>query len=120
MVVVPAVEFFVSWLRAGGRAATHRSYGMDLLRWWRFLWATGVGWDQATRVEARDFCRWIGRARSPAAALAVSRWRRAPGAGTAVAPGTPNPVTGKRWPGGRTRGDWCIARVCCAGFTAST
>jgi site-specific recombinase XerD len=25
--------------------------------WFRFLWAIGVGWDQATRVEARDFCR---------------------------------------------------------------
>ena len=32
---------------------------MDLLRWFRFLWALGVGWDQATRIEARDFCRWL-------------------------------------------------------------
>jgi hypothetical protein len=29
---------------------------MDLLRWFRFLWALGVGWDQVTRVEAQDFC----------------------------------------------------------------
>ena len=33
---------------------------MDLLRWFRFLRAgTGVARDQATRVEARDFCRWL-------------------------------------------------------------
>jgi integrase len=32
---------------------------MDLLRWFRFLRAAGVAWDQATRVEARDFCRWL-------------------------------------------------------------
>jgi hypothetical protein len=47
-------------LMACGRPATaQRSYGMDLLRWFRFLWALGVQWDQATRVEARDFCRWL-------------------------------------------------------------
>lgn len=32
---------------------------MDLLRWWRFLQAVDVGWDRATRVEARDFSCWI-------------------------------------------------------------
>lgn len=33
---------------------------MDLLRWFRFLWAgTGVTWDRATRVQARDFSRWM-------------------------------------------------------------
>ena len=32
---------------------------MDLLRWFRFLRAVDIGWDQATRAEARDFCRWI-------------------------------------------------------------
>ena len=36
-----------------------RSYGMDLLRWFRFLWAVGVAWDRASRAEARDFCRWL-------------------------------------------------------------
>ncbi len=30
---------------------------LALLRWFRFTWAVGVGWDQATRTEARDFCR---------------------------------------------------------------
>jgi integrase len=33
---------------------------MDLLRWFRFWWAgTGVDGDKATRVGARDFCRWL-------------------------------------------------------------
>lgn len=35
------------------------SYGMDLLRWYRFLWATEVPCGQATRMEARGFCRWM-------------------------------------------------------------
>jgi site-specific recombinase XerD len=52
-------EFFRDLQAAGRSLATARSYGMDLLRWFRFLWATGIGWDRATRVEARDFCRWM-------------------------------------------------------------
>jgi site-specific recombinase XerD len=59
-VPVPAVSSYFRDLQAAGRAtATVRSYGMDLLRWFRFLWAAGVRWDQATRAEARDFCRWL-------------------------------------------------------------
>src|SRR3954447_25656008 len=58
---VVAVMAFLRELQASGRsAATQRSYAMDLLRWFRFGWAIDVGWDQATRVEARDFCRWLG------------------------------------------------------------
>jgi integrase len=34
--------------------------------WFRFLWALGVAWDQTTRVEARDFCRWLQVAPKPA------------------------------------------------------
>jgi hypothetical protein len=32
---------------------------MDLFRWFRFIWAAGVPWNRATRIEARDFCRWM-------------------------------------------------------------
>ena len=60
-VVVPVAGFFAELAACGRPATTQRSYGMDLLRWFRFLWAIGVGWDQATRVEARDFCRWLHR-----------------------------------------------------------
>jgi hypothetical protein len=70
-----AVEAVSAWfadLQAGGRSvATIRSYGLDLLRWFRFLWALGVTWDRATRAEARDFCRWLMVAGKPAR----SHWR---------------------------------------------
>jgi integrase len=57
---VGAVSAWFGDLQAAGRsAATVRSYGMDLLRWFRFLWATGVEWNRATRVEACDFSRWL-------------------------------------------------------------
>jgi integrase len=98
VVVVPAALFFRELAACGRPAATHRSYGMDLLRWWRFLWATGVGWDQVTSAEARDFCCWIGLADKPAR----PHWRY-PGGGApgraAAAAGTANAVTGKRSPG---------------------
>ncbi len=58
--VVEAVTAYFRDLLAAGRAdSTVRSYGMDLLRWFRFLWAAGVAWDRATRAEARDFSRWL-------------------------------------------------------------
>jgi len=72
-VIVAPVAAYLGDLQACGRpAATQRSYGMDLLRWFRFLRAVGVGWDQATRVEARDFCRWIQLAGKPGR----PHWRR--------------------------------------------
>jgi Phage integrase, N-terminal SAM-like domain len=49
---VAAVAAFLNELQASGRsAATQRSYAMDLLRWFRFLWAVEVPWAQATRME---------------------------------------------------------------------
>lgn len=73
--VVEAVSEYFRDLQAAGRStATLRSYGLDLLRWFRFLWAIGVPWDRATRIEARDFCRWMlvgGKPRRP-------HWRRQP------------------------------------------
>ena len=57
--VEAGTSFFADLLAAGRSEATVRSYGMDLLRWFRFLWAVDVDWDHATRVEARDFCRWL-------------------------------------------------------------
>src|SRR5450759_5841319 len=51
-VEVEAVSSYFKELQAAGRsAATARSYGMDLLRWFRFLWAIGVAWDRATPVS---------------------------------------------------------------------
>jgi site-specific recombinase XerD len=59
LVVDPATAFFGDLLAAGRAPSTVRSYGMDLLRWFRFLWAAGVAWDQVTSSEARDFSRWL-------------------------------------------------------------
>lgn len=71
-VTVEAVSAWFADLGAAGRAgATVRSYGMDLLRWFRFLWVVGVGWNRATRGEARDFCRWLQLAGKPVRA----HWR---------------------------------------------
>jgi site-specific recombinase XerD len=64
--VVAVTAYFRDLQAAGRSAATLRSYGMDLLRWFRFLWAIGVPWNQATRAEARDFCRWLQVAGKPA------------------------------------------------------
>lgn len=72
-VAVEAVSVWFRDLQAVGRStATTRSYGMDLLRWFRFCWAVGVAWDRATRTEARDFCRWLQVAAKPT----VTHWRR--------------------------------------------
>ena len=71
-------------LQAAGRSmVTQRSYAMDLLRWFRFLWAVEVSWREATRVEARDFCRWLALCDKP------MRGQRS------VRTGTRNLVTGK-------------------------
>ncbi len=97
-VVVPAVSEYLKDLQAAGRrAATQRSYGMDLLRWFRFLWAIGVPWNQATRIEARDFSRWLQIADKPVRPHWRSRDRDDPPSPpiAAAGPATPNAVTGK-------------------------
>lgn len=99
--VVEPVSAFFAELRACSRPpSTIRSYGMDLLRWWRFLGAVGVEWRRATRAEARDFARWMAIAPKPVRV----HWRRRaddaevrPVAG--AVPGVPNSVTGRAGPG---------------------
>ncbi|MEV3927434.1 hypothetical protein [Actinomadura coerulea] len=81
-------------LQAIGRpATTQQSYGMHVLRWFRFLWAIDVPWEQVTRVEVRDFSRWIQITDKP---------------GGRPVTAAPNPVTSKPGPGHkyapRTRG----------------
>jgi site-specific recombinase XerD len=99
-VVTAAAAFFAELAACGRPAATQRSYGMDLLRWFRFLRAVGMDWDQATRAEARDFCRWLQIAGKPVR----PHWRhpdrepvRSGGKGSVPS----NPVTGKSGPGER-------------------
>jgi len=82
VVVAAAASFFRDLLAAGGAEATVCSYGMDLLRWFRFLRAVRVPWDQATRAEARDFSRWL----QVAGKQARPHWRGGDGAGVAAVP----------------------------------
>jgi len=77
--VAAVAEFFRDLQAAGRSEATLHSYGNDLLRWFRFLWAVQVPWDRATRTEARDFCRWMLVAGKPAR----PHWRSPGGAVTA-------------------------------------
>ena len=74
-VVAPVAAYFAELSGCGRPGTTQRSYGMDLLRWFRFLWALGVAWDRATGVEARDFCRWLQIADKPVR----PHWRRPDG-----------------------------------------
>jgi len=46
-------------LASGASVSSLRSYGLALLRWWRFLAAVDVTWQRASRVEARDFVLWM-------------------------------------------------------------
>jgi site-specific recombinase XerD len=86
--VVTSVTAFLNDLQAAGRPGTTQySYANDLLRWFRFCWAIAVPWNQATRIEARDFSRWIQISDKTA------------GRRTSLQPGTVNPLTGKASPG---------------------
>ncbi len=64
----PVSEYLRDLQAAGRPATTQRSYSFALLRWFRFCWAAGVPWDQATRAEARDFCRRLQLAAGPGGA----------------------------------------------------
>lgn len=67
-------------------ALTCRSYGYDLLRLYRLLWALDVGWEQATDAEAATLVGWLRVARNPQ--------RRRRGEGRDLV-GAVNPKTGK-------------------------
>jgi integrase len=100
---VVAVAEYLKDLQAIGRPeTTQRSYALALLRWFRFLWAVGVRWDQAMRVEAREFCRWMQIVDKPVRV----HWRHQdpgeeeiPSAPRVRVTGAVNPVTGKASPG---------------------
>lgn len=82
---VDEVTAFLRDLRARDASpASLRSYGLALLRWYRFLWAVEVAWDRAGRAEARDFMLWLGSVRKP-----THR------GGTNRTPGSVNPITHK-------------------------
>ena len=82
-IVEPVSAYFRDLQAAGRSETTIRSYGLDLLRWFRFLWAIEVCWNRVTRVEARDFCRWMLVAGKPSR----PHWRRP----TELVEGSPGP-----------------------------
>lgn len=67
--------------------ASCRSYGYDLLRWWRFLSAIERPWAQARREDVRDLVLWLRQAVNP---------QRKQGGQNAERMGAVNAVTGKR------------------------
>ncbi|MGH3419467.1 MAG: tyrosine-type recombinase/integrase [Streptosporangiaceae bacterium] len=98
-VVISAAAFLRELAACGRSVSTQRSYGMALLRWFRFVWAIGVAWDQATQVEARDFSTWIRLTDKPVR----PHWRAKDGEEVKQpvpeADRPTNAVTGKRPPG---------------------
>ena len=81
-----SVAVFLRELLAAGRSpATLRSYGMDLLRWWRFLRAVDVDWRRAPLVHNVHKTK-----RPPANADGRLAWSGAPSlvAGTGLEPAT--------------------------------
>ncbi|WP_405676592.1 site-specific integrase [Streptomyces sp. NBC_01511] len=49
--VAPVALYLKELMARDSSPLTPRSYGMDLLRWFRFLWALGIEWDRATRED---------------------------------------------------------------------
>lgn len=88
VVVEPVRRFLVDFVARDNRPGSVRSYAYCLLRWWRWLRAVGVEWDQATSVEARDLVLWLRQTAKP---------RRSPRTVSAVTVGTVNPVTRKQY-----------------------
>lgn len=87
--VGPVSAFLRDLLACGSSPASCRSYGYDLLRWFRFLAAVEVGWrGRAQRSEVRDFVLWLRTCHNRA------RDRRRP---DMPAPGSVNPRTGKAY-----------------------
>ena len=84
--VEPISRFLRDFLARGRALGSVRSYAFDLHRWWRFLAAVGVSWDQATSAEVRDFVLWLCQADKQ------RRHRRTKSRATA---GQINPVTRK-------------------------
>ncbi len=86
--VEPVRRFLMDFVARDNRPGSVRSYAYGLLRWWRWLRAVGVEWDQATSVEARDLVLWLKQAAKP---------RRSPRTVSAATVGTVNPITRKQY-----------------------
>ncbi|WP_280270420.1 tyrosine-type recombinase/integrase [Nocardia wallacei] len=87
MVVEPAVRFLRDLALSDASPLTCKSYGFDLLRWFRLLWLLEIGWEQASEAEVALLVGWMRTAPNP------QRQRRRAGGPTA---GSVNARTGKK------------------------
>ncbi len=86
--VEPIRRFLSDFLARDNSPGSVRSYAYGLLRWWRWLQAVEVEWDQATSAETRDLVLWLGQAAK------IRQSERTESAETA---GTVNPITRKQY-----------------------
>ena len=63
--VEPVSRFLRDLMLSDRSALTCRSYGVDLLRWWRILDVLAVGWDRATTDEVAVLVGWMRTASNP-------------------------------------------------------
>jgi len=82
--VEPIRRYLVDFIARDNRPGSVRSYAYALLRWWRWLHAVGVEWNQATPAEARDLVLWLKQA---------AKLRQSKRTTSAATAGTINPVT---------------------------
>jgi len=87
--VEPVTAFLQDKVLSDVSPLTCRSYGHDLLRWFRLLWHLDVAWDRATETETAVLVGWLRRADNP------QRRRTQP---AAARPGGINQRTGKPEP----------------------
>lgn len=72
--IEPVQRYFRDLATQGKAGGTLRSYGYDLLKWWRFLIAVDVAWDRATSAESRDFVLWALQSAKPIARHRNRKW----------------------------------------------
>jgi integrase/recombinase XerD len=88
--VEPVRLFLLDFVAQDNSVGSVRSYAYALLRWWRWLRAVGVEWNQATPAEVRDLVLWLRQTSKP---------RLSPRTVSATTAGTINPITRKRYLG---------------------
>jgi len=82
--VEPVQDYLAEVLAADCSPLTLRSYAFDLLDWFRFLAAAGVGWQDATRAQVRDWVLALRSRPNP---------QHTRGGGDRVSPGSRDPCT---------------------------
>ncbi|MER7450408.1 integrase [Nocardia beijingensis] len=86
-VVEPTVRYLRDLALSDASPLTCKSYGFDLLRWFRLLWLLEIGWDRASEAEVALLVGWMRTAPNP-------QRRRRRGGGSVA--GSVNARTGKK------------------------